>query len=37
MNIERRLLEWIKPQRTMAVQMKEIRATKSSWKWVVLQ
>lgn len=36
MNIERRLLEWIKPQRTMAVQMKERAATKNAWRWVVV-
>jgi hypothetical protein len=37
MNMERRLLEWIKPQATMAVNLKEKRATKNSWRWVLLE
>jgi hypothetical protein len=36
MNIERRLLAWVMPQRTMAVQMKQRAATRSAWSWVVL-
>lgn len=36
MRIEERLLEWIRPHRTMAVQMKEKAATKSDWRWAVL-
>lgn len=36
MNMERRLLEWIKPQQSMAVQMKTRGATKNEWRWVVL-
>lgn len=36
MNIERRLLAWVQPQRTMAVQMKQKAATRSHWTWVAL-
>lgn len=36
MRIESRLLEWIKLQRTAAVQFKEKGATRNDWKWVIL-
>lgn len=36
MRIEENLLAWIRPHRTMAIQMKEKAATKSEWRWVAL-
>lgn len=37
MRIEERLLEWIRIQRTIAVQMKERGEAKNEWRWVVLK
>jgi hypothetical protein len=36
LRIETRLLEWISPRKTMAVQFKEVGATKNRWWWVQL-
>lgn len=36
MRIDPKLLEWIRPHKTMAVQMKERAANKNVWRWVVL-
>jgi DNA helicase HerA-like ATPase len=36
MRIEEQLLEWIRPHRTLAIQMKEKGSTKTEWRWVVL-
>ena len=36
MRIDEKLLGWVKPKRTLAVQMKESSATKTEWKWVVM-
>lgn len=37
MGIETRLLEWIQPQKTIAVQLREKGASKARWRWVQLQ
>ena len=34
LRIESRLLEWISPRKTMAVQLKEVGALKNRWWWV---
>ena len=34
LRIESRLLEWISPRKTMAVQLKEVGALKNQWWWV---
>jgi hypothetical protein len=36
LRIERRLLEWIRPHKTIAVQMKEKAALRNRWWWVQL-
>lgn len=36
LRIETKLLDWVRPHHSMAVQMKEKGALKNSWKWVQL-
>lgn len=37
LRVEARQLSWVQPQRTMAVQLKEIGALKNRWHWVSLR
>ena len=37
LRIEPKLLNWISPHKTMALQMKEIGELKNRWRWVSLE